>query len=381
MQRAQTRTRSTVTVDQRLDGAQVRLPGAVRDVMCVADLAAVEPFLCRRSRIVWPSDLLVLLGNGSSERIILGEDGAGSARRRQGGRPLRRGAVRAPAGCEVLHMLLCSPVANPLTALEVTVTLPSSFRSQRGCCASWQGGRRRRAVLTLEGTRRARHRQLGDEARRAQGAQRGVLPAAARHRAPFARSNRRRLDHGLVPGRGRHPQAERRHRRHAPELRHLALGSLGHHQEDPDAGHAGRGSRRVDPVGSRAVHPVRHQRRPPRLRRAVRGRAGPREHGRPPRGRQARQGQRLRLGHQPGRQDAGPGRRRRLRAPERLRGELRPRPAQGGGARQHGRERHQHQHPGARPDRCSGATSRSAATSSPRRCSASSTSPSSRPSA
>ncbi len=83
----------------------------------------------------------------------------------------------------------------------------------------------------------------------------------------------------------------------------------------------------------------------------VRGRAGPGQHGRPAGRGQAGQGQRLRLGDQPDRQDPGDRRRRRLRGAERLRGQLRPRPAQGRGAGQHGRRGDQHQHPGARPDR------------------------------
>ena len=126
-----------------------------------------------------------------------------------------------------MHMTAVQRFRQPLdSALRLLLPCPQVFGVQRGCCASWQGGRRRRAVLTLEGTRRARHRQLGDEAGRAQGAQRGVLPAAPRHRAALARGHRRRLDHGLVPGRRRHPQAERR--RPASRLPSYATSLSGH---------------------------------------------------------------------------------------------------------------------------------------------------------
>src|SRR6185295_8321645 len=57
-----------------------------------------------------------------------------------------------------------------------------------------------------------------------------------------------------------------------PRLRDLPLGAFRDHQEDLAAGHVPGGARRVDPLGSRAVRPLRHQRRQSGLRGARVGR-------------------------------------------------------------------------------------------------------------
>ncbi len=86
------------------------------------------------------------------------------------------------------------------------------------------------------------------------------------------------------------------------------------------------GTGRVDPLGGRAVHPVRHRGRQPGLPdprglEPVRRR----EHGCPARRGQERQDQRLRQRDHRGRPDTGHGGHRRVRHAERLRGQLRVR--------------------------------------------------------
>ena len=112
--------------------------------------------------------------------------------------------------------------------------------------------------------------------------------------------------------------------RQEPERGRVGVRPLRHRQEDHAAHDAGGGALRVHPVGSRAVRPVRHQRRLPRLRRP-RPRRRRRDDGRPPRGRQEGEGGRLQERRHAGGAHARPRRRGRLRAPELLRGELRSR--------------------------------------------------------
>ena len=120
----------------------------------------------------------------------------------------------------------------------------------------------------------------------------------------------------------------------------------------------------VDPLGGRAVHPLRHPGRGPRLR-GDRGRRHRREHGRPAGRGQEGQDQRLHLGHQPGRQDLPRRGRGRLRPPELLRDQLRHRPRPRDRAPERRGLDHEHQHREGRAPRSSTATSRWAATSTP----------------
>ena len=122
--------------------------------------------------------------------------------------------------------------------------------------------------------------------------------------------------------------------------RRVALRQRGHRQEDHPAGDDRGRAVRVDPLGGRAVHPVRHPGRQPRLPDpldAARRREG--EHGRPARRGEEGQDRRLHRRHHAGGPDAGRGRRRRVRAAERLRGELRRRAGRGRRAAERRRER------------------------------------------
>ncbi len=132
--------------------------------------------------------------------------------------------------------------------------------------------------------------------------------------------------------------------------RRLALRQRRHRQEDQSAGDDRGRTLRVDSLGSRAVHPVRHPGRQPRLPDPLHPswrREG--QHGSAARGGQEGQDRRLHRRHQQGRPDAGRRRRRRLCAAERLRGELRRRAGRGGRAAQRRRERREHQHRLRRP--------------------------------
>ena len=123
---------------------------------------------------------------------------------------------------------------------------------------------------------------------------------------------------------------------------HRRLRQRGDRQEDQPSGDERGRAGRVDPLGGRAVHPVRHPGRPARLRGGRRGSHGG-EHGRAARGRQERQDQRVHLGDPAGRAKPDDRGRRRLRPAELLRDQLRPRPGAGGGAAQHRRLHHERQ--------------------------------------
>ena len=130
----------------------------------------------------------------------------------------------------------------------------------------------------------------------------------------------------------------------AKEVGGVPVRQLGHRQEDHAADHDRAGTGGVDLLGSRAVHPVRHPGRQSRLRDPVaRRRAG--HHGRPAGGGEEGQDRRLHQRHHPGRPHRGGRGRGRLRAAERLRGQLRLRARRGGRPAERRRQRHQHQHP------------------------------------
>ena len=128
--------------------------------------------------------------------------------------------------------------------------------------------------------------------------------------------------------------------------RGVALGQRRDRQEDLAAGHDRHRARRIDLLGSRAVHPVRHPGRQPRLSDSrCRRRARFEGHDGSAAGRgEERKDCRLHGRHRAGGTDAGRGRRRRLRAAERLRAELRLRAQLGRRAAERRRQRHQHQH-------------------------------------
>ena len=110
------------------------------------------------------------------------------------------------------------------------------------------------------------------------------------------------------------------------------------------------GARRFDPLGGGAVHPIRHPGRPSRLpgARSRRQRSRQADDGRAAGGGEEGQDRRLHRRDFPGGQDRGDRRRRRLRGPELLRGELRRRAGRDG-ASQRRRLRDQRQHCARRP--------------------------------
>ena len=138
------------------------------------------------------------------------------------------------------------------------------------------------------------------------------------------------------------------------------------HASADDRGRA----RGVDPLGSGAVHPVRHPGRQSRLPDSRQRRRARREvdDGRAAGGGEEGKDRRLHGRHRAGGTHGGDRRRRRLRAPERVRGELRRRARAVGRAAQRRRERDRTSTSSAAISRSSPATSRSAATPTPRRC-------------
>ena len=106
------------------------------------------------------------------------------------------------------------------------------------------------------------------------------------------------------------------------ERRGRRLGPLGDREEDHAPGDDRGGARGVDPLGGRAVHPVRRQRGEPRLPDPPGRRRGAPD-GRAARRRQERSDRRLRQRDQRGGALSGRDRRRGLRGRERLRDQLR----------------------------------------------------------
>ena len=128
--------------------------------------------------------------------------------------------------------------------------------------------------------------------------------------------------------------------------RRVALGQRRHRQEDLAARDDRSRAGRVDLLGSRAVHPVRHPGRQSRLpdsRQLRRRRQG--DDGRPAGRREEGEDRRLHRRDRPGGPDGGGRRRRRLRAQNAYEVNYGVEPGGGRGAAQRRRQRDQHQHP------------------------------------
>ena len=133
----------------------------------------------------------------------------------------------------------------------------------------------------------------------------GYRVAAFGSRADAARQHRRRRHHRRR-GRGRCDPAAVRRPRHPDQGRcRLALGQRRHRQEDHPAGDDRGRARRVHLLGGRAVHPLRHPGRQPRLPDPRRRRpAAARHDGRPAGRREEREDRRLHRRDRPGRPHA-----------------------------------------------------------------------------
>ena len=171
-----------------------------------------------------------------------------------------------------------------------------------------------------------------------------------RRRVRSPRQHRRRRDHRRRGGGGCDPAAVREPQDPDERRRRVPVGQRRDRQEDHAAGDDRGGARRIHLLGGRAVHPLRHPGREPRLPdpRRRRRAGGEVHHGRPAGRREEGKDRRLHRRDRAGRAQRRGRRRRRLRAAERLRSELRHRAGAGRGAAQCRGERHQHQHPPGR---------------------------------
>ena len=116
-----------------------------------------------------------------------------------------------------------------------------------------------------QGGRRSRHRLERRQSRRTEAGGEGLPRRRVRHRTSPARQHRRRRDYRRRRGRRRHPPPVRQQDVQDQGSRGIALGQRRHRQEDQPAADDGGRARRVDLLGGRAVHPVRHPGCEPRL--------------------------------------------------------------------------------------------------------------------
>ena len=121
-----------------------------------------------------------------------------------------------------------------------------------------------------KGARRRRHRLLGRQGRGAEGRRQGRRRVPARehrHGAASSRGDRRRRDHGLRRGDRRHPARSSSAQKIKTARRgHERVRQRRHRQEDQPPPDEPGGAGGVDPLGGRAVHPLRHPGRLARLR-------------------------------------------------------------------------------------------------------------------
>jgi len=176
------------------------------------------------------------------------------------------------------------------------------------------------------------------EGRRSRAARRRLRSAPPRCRAASARRDRGRRVPERQRDRRRDPRGDREVRLEGQARRRGSGGPLGHREEDHGAFDDRGGARGIDPLGGRAVHPVRRERGEPRLRDPAARRRRAADGGAPRRG-EAGHDRRLR---EPDRRRgplAGRDRRRGLRGRERLRDERRR------GAGRRGRRTGEHRRP------------------------------------